>query len=158
MQSECASSEEIQDLLPWYTLLHQNTPFSWLWKYQWLSFSTLFLLSSTWSWSSSLVHFVAFSFTVCHCWVFDLPECGCRWENQSKIIKLWKMSVNKGRVEEGLEKILPTCGYRFELLTHSDSPPNKCIIPTLLFFWNWVGHFLTGMYIFPFTYSSGPCR
>lgn len=97
------------------------------------------------------VHFVAFSFTVSHCWVFDFPKHGCRWENQSKRIKLGKRSVNKGRVEEGVEKILPTSGYRFELLTHSDSPPNKYMTLTLLFFWSWVGHFLIGMYFFPLT-------
>lgn len=51
-----------------------------------------------------------------------------------KRITLGKRSVNKGRVEEGVEKILPTSGYRFELLTHSDSPPNKYMTLTLLFF------------------------
>lgn len=97
------------------------------------------------------VHFVAFSFTVSHCWVFDFPKHGCRWENQLKRITLGKRSVNKGRVEEGVEKILPTSGYRFELLTHSDSPPNKYMTLTLLFFWSWVGDFLIGMYFFPLT-------
>lgn len=49
--------------------------------------------------------------------------------------------MNKGRVEEGVEKILPTSGYRFELLTHSDSPPNKYMTLTLLFFLKLGGRF-----------------
>lgn len=149
IQSERASSEEIHDLLPWQSLLHQNSPFSWLRKHQWSSYTIS--LSSTESWSTNLVHFVAFTFIAYHCWVFDQPEHRRRWENQSKRISLGKRSANKDSIEEGLEEILATSAWRSELLTHSDSPLNKCVILTLLYFWNCLGDFLTGTYIFPFT-------
>lgn len=147
MQSECAFSEEMYDLLPWYTLLHQNSPFSWLWKYQWSSSSTLFLLSSTWLWSNQ---FILLPFPSPFLIAGSLISLSMG-AGELKRITLGKRSVNKGRVEEGVEKILPTSGYRFELLTHSDSPPNKYMTLTLLFFWSWVGDFLIGMYFFPLT-------